>query len=124
MLQGIETLGYKGDTLFPLTIRLKDPGQPFRLKGTLTLSSCTNVCVLTDYPVELSGQAAGLKADDGFLHQWGEAMAKVPQGNGGAVLQSIVWDEKQQLLQLAIEAASPGNRQICFCSARMRQSAS
>ncbi len=58
VLQGIETLGYKGDTLFPLTIRLKDPGQPFRLKGTLTLSSCTNVCVLTDYPVELSGQAA------------------------------------------------------------------
>ncbi|GAB1145588.1 protein-disulfide reductase DsbD domain-containing protein [Shewanella algae] len=114
VLQGIETLGYKGDTLFPLTIRLKDPGQPFRLKGTLTLSSCTNVCVLTDYPVELSGQAAGLKADDGFLHQWGEAMARVPQGDGGAVLQSIVWDEKQQLLQLAIEAASPWQQADLF----------
>ena len=47
---GISTQGYHGDVSFPMTLRGKIPPT---LSGVLTLSTCSNVCILTDYPFSL-----------------------------------------------------------------------
>ena len=51
---GVETVGYKDQIHFPIQLHLKDEQQASRLKGTLTLASCTTICVLTDYEIDLS----------------------------------------------------------------------
>ena len=38
-LLGIETLGYKGDTLFPMTLHIDDMSKPVTIDAVLTLSS-------------------------------------------------------------------------------------
>lgn len=50
---GVETLGYKHDVIFPLSIHVKNMNKPVFLAGKLTMSSCTSICVLTDYELAL-----------------------------------------------------------------------
>lgn len=52
---GITTQGYHGDVSFPLTLR---GDVPTILSGVLTLSTCSNVCILTDYPFSLNMTAS------------------------------------------------------------------
>ncbi|MCS2166118.1 protein-disulfide reductase DsbD family protein [Scandinavium manionii] len=47
---GISTQGYHGNVTFPITLHGK---LPEKLSGVLTLSTCSNVCILTDYPFTL-----------------------------------------------------------------------
>ncbi|MBS4703272.1 protein-disulfide reductase DsbD family protein [Aeromonas veronii] len=70
---GLSTQGYQGDVTFPLSLNYP-AGQP--LKGTLRLSTCSNVCILTDFPFSLAvdGQAP---ADFDFA--WAKAMSTLPQ---------------------------------------------
>ncbi len=49
------------------------------LSGTLTLSTCSNVCILTDYPVSLDTSEP---APDDFDRQYAMAMQQVPQTGG------------------------------------------
>ncbi|HHR6146635.1 TPA: protein-disulfide reductase DsbD family protein [Providencia alcalifaciens] len=48
---GVSTQGYMGDVIFPITVSTSEKLD--KLSGTLTLSTCSNVCILTDYPFEL-----------------------------------------------------------------------
>ena len=48
---GVSTQGYMGDIVFPITVSSSDKLD--KLSGVLTLSTCSNVCILTDYPFEL-----------------------------------------------------------------------
>ena len=50
---GVMTLGYKGHVSFPVTLTLKDPTQPAIFRANLTFPSCTTICVLHDYAIEL-----------------------------------------------------------------------
>ncbi|VEB02270.1 membrane protein, suppressor for copper-sensitivity ScsB [Klebsiella pneumoniae] len=45
-----------GDVSFPMTLRGKIPPT---LSGVLTLSTCSNVCILTDYPFSLDMTTPG-----------------------------------------------------------------
>lgn len=70
---GLSTQGYQEQVRFPLSLDYP-AGQP--LKGTLRLSTCSNVCILTDYPftLEADGQAPA-----GFDFAWARAMSTLPQ---------------------------------------------
>ncbi|HEH9418682.1 TPA: thioredoxin family protein [Aeromonas sobria] len=70
---GLSTQGYQGEVRFPLSLSYP-AGQP--LKGTLRLSTCSNVCILTDYPFTLTvdGQAPA-----NFDFAWAKAMSTLPQ---------------------------------------------
>ncbi|MGL4793831.1 MAG: protein-disulfide reductase DsbD family protein [Aeromonas jandaei] len=70
---GLSTQGYQGEVRFPLS--LNSPArQP--LKGTLRLSTCSNVCILTDFPFTL---AVDGQTPAGFDFGWAKAISNLPQ---------------------------------------------
>uniref|UniRef100_UPI00248DA363 protein-disulfide reductase DsbD domain-containing protein n=1 Tax=Aeromonas taiwanensis TaxID=633417 RepID=UPI00248DA363 len=70
---GLSTQGYDEAVRFPLSLSYP-AGQP--LTGTLRLSTCSNVCILTDYPFIL---AVDGQAPAGFDFAWAQAMSTLPQ---------------------------------------------
>ncbi|MGN5113913.1 protein-disulfide reductase DsbD family protein [Aeromonas jandaei] len=70
---GLSTQGYQGEVRFPLSLNYPT-GQP--LKGTLRLSTCSNVCILTDFPFTL---AVDGQAPAGFDFGWAKAISNLPQ---------------------------------------------
>ncbi|MEJ6080085.1 thioredoxin family protein [Vibrio sp. 1-Bac 57] len=75
---GVETVGYKDKIHFPLHITVNDPEQPSRLKGTLTLASCTTICVLTDYNIDLRFDLAQLSINEDIAFAYAQAVSSVP----------------------------------------------
>ncbi|WP_276850888.1 protein-disulfide reductase DsbD family protein [Enterobacter oligotrophicus] len=73
---GITTQGYHGDVSFPLTLRGEVPKN---LSGVLTLSTCSNVCILTDYPFSLD-LTSGTGGD--FDYDYRRAMGMLPLSSG------------------------------------------
>lgn len=70
---GLSTQGYQGEVRFPLSLNYP-AGQS--LKGTLRLSTCSNVCILTDFPFTL---AVNGQAPAGFDFGWAKAISNLPQ---------------------------------------------
>ncbi|MGU3524738.1 protein-disulfide reductase DsbD family protein [Enterobacteriaceae bacterium C23F] len=73
---GISTQGYHGNVTFPITLHGK---LPEKLSGVLTLSTCSNVCILTDYPFSLDLKAP---ADKSFSYDFTRAMGTLPLKDG------------------------------------------
>ncbi len=73
---GISTQGYHGDVSFPMTLRGKIPPT---LSGVLTLSTCSNVCILTDYPFSLDMTTP---AGERFNYDFTRAMGMLPLRDG------------------------------------------
>lgn len=73
---GISTQGYQQRVTLPIVLKGTAPQQ---LAGTLTLSTCSNVCILTDYPFKLDLTAP---ADPTFNHDFAQAMGQVPIASG------------------------------------------
>lgn len=72
---GITTQGYHDRVSIPMTT----PGKPpAHIAGVLTLSTCKDVCLLTDYPFEISPTTG----DAAFAHDYAQAMGSVPLKNG------------------------------------------
>ncbi|MEO3990271.1 protein-disulfide reductase DsbD family protein [Pseudocitrobacter cyperus] len=73
---GISTQGYHDRVSFPITLHeVKTP----TLAGVLTLSTCSNVCILTDYPFSLDLSAPAEKNVD---YDFIRAMGTLPRENG------------------------------------------
>ena len=75
---GVETVGYKDKIHFPLHITVNDPEQSSRLKGTLTLASCTTICVLTDYKIDLRFDLSQLSINENIAFAYAQAVSSVP----------------------------------------------
>ncbi|NBM50501.1 MULTISPECIES: protein-disulfide reductase DsbD family protein [unclassified Proteus (in: enterobacteria)] len=73
---GIHTQGYDKQVVFPIELTSVDAD---RLTGVLTLSTCSNVCILTDYTLDLD-LTEPAPAD--FEWQYNQAMAKIPVDTG------------------------------------------
>lgn len=73
---GISTQGYHGNVTFPITLR---GNVPEKLTGVLTLSTCSNVCILTDYPFTLDLTAP---TDKSFAYDFTRAMGTLPLKEG------------------------------------------
>lgn len=74
---GIENFGYKGEVLFPLSIALKEPGKPARLRARVSMLTCSQVCVPQDFALSLDlGPGGGIdRASAERIAAWA---AKVP----------------------------------------------
>ncbi|XXD08201.1 protein-disulfide reductase DsbD family protein [Klebsiella sp. R445] len=73
---GISTQGYHDRVSFPLEIR---GPLPQTLSGVLTLSTCSNVCILTDYPFSLEMSAS---PGDAFGYDFTRALGTLPRPDG------------------------------------------
>lgn len=75
-ISGMTTQGYHDKVTIPIVL---DGVKGDTLDGTLTLSTCSNVCLLTDYPLHLDFTQP---VDDGFRHAFDRAMQAVPCTSG------------------------------------------
>ena len=74
---GIENFGYKNEVLFPLNFHLQQPGQPVRLRGRVSLLTCSLVCVPQDFELALDlPKGAGI--DAGSAEQIARWSARIP----------------------------------------------
>ncbi|MCL1095673.1 protein-disulfide reductase DsbD family protein [Shewanella kaireitica] len=101
-LLGLQTFGYKHDVVFPMQVKVKDINQPFELKGLLTLSSCTNICVLTDYDINLDVDLKTITADPGAMFAYNKAKVSVPQRRTSADI-NLGWNNSKQQLQVILK---------------------
>ncbi|OAJ93378.1 protein-disulfide reductase DsbD family protein [Vibrio bivalvicida] len=101
-LLGINTLGYKGDTLIPMTLHVEDFYKPVSLDAKLTLSSCTTICVLTDYPFSLDFIPSELVVSEQAMYQHAQAISQVPKASPLISEQSAVWDSSTNQLQVTL----------------------
>ena len=72
---GMTTQGYHHRVTFPMAVRGPSPAM---LSGVLTLSTCSNVCLLTDYPFTLKPSAHY----PAFAHDYAQAMGQIPLSRG------------------------------------------
>ncbi|EIZ1172001.1 thioredoxin family protein [Vibrio vulnificus] len=102
-LLGIETLGYKGNVIFPMTLHVDDLDAPVLLDVDLTLSSCTTVCVLTDYPFEISFTPSEMKLSEAAMHIYAQGMSLVPKPSPLIKNVNAIWDQQNSKLQVTVE---------------------
>ncbi len=102
-LLGIETLGYIGSVIFPMTLHVSDWSKPVVFNSNLTMSSCTTVCVLTDYPFELSFIPSQLQVSEDAMHVYAQGLSQVPQASPLIENLEIFWDESKSKLQVIVD---------------------
>ncbi|AHG18797.1 protein-disulfide reductase [Chania multitudinisentens RB-25] len=103
---GISTQGYHDRVTLPMVFKGPKPQQ---LAGTLTLSTCKNVCILTDYPFNLDLNTPN---DAQFNHDFAQAMGQVPIASG--LVDSIRAGYQNGELQLSVERAAGWQRPELF----------
>ncbi|HDT2998565.1 TPA: thioredoxin family protein [Proteus mirabilis] len=92
---GIHTQGYDKEVVFPIELKSVDSDN---LNGVLTLSTCSNVCILTDYSLNLD---LNEPAPADFEWQYNQAMAKVPVTNG--LISTVSSDYRNSQLTLSLQ---------------------
>ncbi|WP_182057271.1 protein-disulfide reductase DsbD [Pantoea sp. ME81] len=75
-VSGLTTQGYKGDITLPIALAKVSNKH---LAGTLTLSTCSDVCILTDFPFTLD---LDQQADPDFARDYSRAMGQIPAESG------------------------------------------
>lgn len=101
-LLGIHTLGYKSATVIPMTLHIKDFNQPVKLDADLTLSSCTTICVLTDYPFSLTFVPSELEVSESAMFTHAQAISQVPKSSPLIEEQNAIWDPNSNQLQVTL----------------------
>ncbi|UWT99369.1 protein-disulfide reductase DsbD family protein [Proteus vulgaris] len=94
---GIHTQGYDKQVTFPIELTSVNAE---RLTGVLTLSTCSNVCILTDYTLDLDLTEP---APSDFEWQYSQAMAKTPVGTGLISSVSSAYNNSQLTISLQKE---------------------
>ncbi|WP_232821331.1 protein-disulfide reductase DsbD family protein [Oceanimonas marisflavi] len=107
-LLGIETQGYQHDVSFPLLITPQDASQPATFKATLTLPSCTTICVLTEYSLSLPLNA-GLMLDETTNHHFQQALSQVPRPAARVQAGDWRWDAAKE--KVAVTLINPAGWQ-------------
>ncbi|WP_284676178.1 protein-disulfide reductase DsbD domain-containing protein, partial [Serratia marcescens] len=103
---GISTQGYHDRVTLPIVMSGQVSGP---LAGTLTLSTCSNVCILTDYPFSLDLTTPN---DPQFNHDFAQAMGQVPIAAG--VAESVKAGYRNGELQIAAERAAGWQQPALF----------
>jgi suppressor for copper-sensitivity B len=111
---GVDTLGYKHQVRLPLAIELQDLNDPTVLKGRFTLASCTTICVLSDYDIDIAFTANDLIVDQDIAFNYAQAQGAVPividetqikEGKGNLSIEGLqsYWDQSNQQLTVKVD---------------------
>lgn len=107
---GLETLGYKDEVLYPITLSPTSPGQPVSLRADVDYLTCSEICVphQAQLSLDLPGGAA---TPSEFAHLISRFAVQVP---GDGVAHGLNLDKlevlgggKEALLRLTLSARSP-----------------
>ncbi|SIQ70400.1 suppressor for copper-sensitivity B [Shewanella morhuae] len=105
-LLGLQTFGYKGNTTFPLLLTVDDISAPTQLRGKVTLSTCTTICVLTDYQINLDFTPNALQANTDAMLAYNKAISRVPQkvvaAEGAPPVMTLGWDAAKSQLEVRL----------------------
>lgn len=105
-LLGLQTFGYKGNTTFPLLLTVDDISAPTQLRGKVTLSTCTTICVLTDYQINLDFTPNALQANTDAMLAYNKAISRVPQkvvaAEGTPPVMTLGWDAAKSQLEVRL----------------------
>ncbi len=85
-----------------MTLHVEDMNKPVTIDATLTLSSCTTICVLTDYHIQLSFLPSDLQVDEGVMFTYAQAVSSVPQPSPFVEVTQANWDASQSKLQIKL----------------------
>lgn len=94
----VMTLGYKKHVSFPVTLTLKDNTKPAIFKASFTFPSCINICVLTDYDIELPIDPQTLELDEKAMFLFNQGMSQSPREANRASVNGLYWDKSKQQL--------------------------
>ncbi len=104
-LLGMQTYGYQGEVDFPLLLTLDDVAADTKLHGKFTLSSCTTICVLTDYEISLDINPSEMTADTEAMFAYNKAISKVPLAlstSQSAADIKLGWDSAKSQLEVVL----------------------
>ncbi|WP_041766134.1 protein-disulfide reductase DsbD family protein [Psychromonas ingrahamii] len=101
---GVMTLGYKHHVIFPMQLTLEDINQPIVFSGKLTLPTCTNICVLTDYELDLPAVTlADITTDATAQHLYQQGLSSVPTQSDSTEVVNASFDYDSQRLQVTLQ---------------------
>ena len=101
---GLWTLGYKSNVIFPMELTFNDVNQPFNFSGKLTLPTCTNICVLTEYDLSLpSISLIDLKTNTENQHLYQQGFSTVPTETNNININVASFDKLTQQLQIQLQ---------------------
>lgn len=104
---GTETLGYKDEVIFPISVKLKTPGHPLHAIANVDYLTCNEICV--PYSAKLTLNLQSLSASpSSFAHSISRFAARVPRespAHGFSIDSLKVLGEGEQT-QLRITASS------------------
>lgn len=105
---GIENFGYHDEVVFPLRITLEQPGQPAHLSASVTLLTCSDVCVPQDFTLTLD-LPQGASIDPDSAARIADYAARLPVGaeSGGVQSASAHVDVEETALTITLRGASP-----------------
>ena len=126
---GVETVGYKNQIHIPIQVAVDDAKQVSRLKGILTLASCTTICVLTDYNIDLTFDPTRLTIDENVAFSYAQAVSSVPilvsenavkaQKNNANITQvANSWDQFNQQVIVQVSHQVPWQSPDIFIDSR------
>ena len=105
-VQGLETAGYSGAVVLPITLRVAQPGRPLHLKAHLSYLTCSEICVPreADLVLDLPAPGAGYAA---LIDQY---RAQVP-GDGTAeglkLTGAVLRPGAKAVLDLTVASTAP-----------------
>lgn len=77
---------------------LKDNTKPALFKASFTFPSCTNICVLTDYDIELPIDPQTLELDEEAMFLFNQGMSQSPREANRTSVNGLFWDKSKQQL--------------------------
>ncbi|MEP5758338.1 MAG: protein-disulfide reductase DsbD domain-containing protein [Litoreibacter sp.] len=111
---GIENYGYEGLLTHPLMVTLKTPGEAVKLRGTVSLLVCADICVPQDFDLAVSvGKGGGIDATSAITIA--QAAEKVPaKDNADLKITSVSMTPSKDALNIAFEGTTPLKAPIAF----------
>jgi len=103
-----ETVGYKHRVLYPVSVRLTDPGRPAMLKLRLFFGTCRDICIPATAEARLDlATASGSLADIALIDEWSRRVPRPVAAGEAAPVASARVVEEDGALSLNLELAQP-----------------
>jgi suppressor for copper-sensitivity B len=110
-VEGLETVGYDGAVVLPITARLVQPGAPLHLRAHLSYLTCSDICVPHDADLALDLPAPALgKGGEGYAALIEQYQQQVPGDGRAAGLKfagAVVRPGTKPALDLSIASRNP-----------------